>query len=488
MKNNENVITTDFIKNFIDESKLSACKKALNAPEIDLNYDGIYEDFAEEFEKVITLVRLQSSGELYIFNLKGYYELASDYILQAIVKYLLNESGYTWSPSSEKRIYGAIKRDSTKTIESFNAVNAVNFRNGVFFLDNGNFKAGVSDKYYFSYILDYDYNPKTTCPQFLKFINETSCNDKDWIAVIQEVLGYCLSNETKAEKAFFLYGNGSNGKSVLANLISKLVGEELTCSIPLEALNKDFGIQDMIGKHLNICAENEQFPSSQKFKTVISSDKMNIPVKYKPDWVGRLMIKNIFLMNSLPPTPDITYGFFRKILIIPFNNTVTPDKINVNLNKELVTELTGIFNWAYEGYKRLVSNNYNFTTCKVIDNCMREYAERENPTASFFNSTYKYCEGRKIARSNLHKDYLQWASNNGYESMSRNKFHSALAVKSEEDENINLEYRKYQGIYYLMNYDYIVNVDDETDTLDFLYQHNHIVDYSDLDEDFMDEE
>ena len=306
--------------------------------------------------------------------------------------------------------------------------------------------------------MSYDYNAEADCPVFKKFIRETACEDEELIAVIQEMMGYCLSNETKAEKAFFLYGNGSNGKTVLSHLMSKLVGIELTCSISLKALDEKYGISDMIGKRLNSCGENESLQSSERFKAIISGDRMNIPIKYKDDWVGALMIKNIFLMNSLPVTSDVTYGFFRKILILPFRNTVTPDKMNVNLEQELEAELSGIFNWAYEGYKRLVANNYNFTPCKVIDDCMREYAERENHTAVFFHNTYSYSEGNRIKKSDIYKDYQEWASNNGYTTLSKSKFYAALAIKAEEDKSIKLDYARIRGINYLKNYSHITTM------------------------------
>lgn len=449
----DNVINiSDIVNNYIEPAKLQSFVTTVSAAVEAADTAETNEVYAREVEKLISLIRERSSGSLYIYNLKGYYDKCEKWILQSLLKYIINNSDFYWKLGDESEIIAAIQRDCTKTVDCFNAVNAVNFRNGVFFLDNGLFQEGVASDYYFNYILSYDYNPEADCPVFKKFIRETACCDEELIAVIQEMMGYCMSNETKAEKAFFLYGNGSNGKSVLSHLMSKLVGIELTCSISLKALDEKYGISDMIGKRLNSCGENESLQSSERFKAIISGDRMNIPIKYKDDWVGALTIKNIFLMNSLPVTSDVTYGFFRKILILPFRNTVTPDKMNVNLEQELEAELSGIFNWAYEGYKRLVSNNYNFTPCKVIDDCMREYAERENPTAVFFNNTYTYSEGSRIKKSELYRDYQDWASHNGYNIMNKPKFYAALAIKAEGDESIRLDYCRVHGINYLKNY------------------------------------
>ena len=455
---NKEFIINNIINNYIDKEKLQSFCETVSAAVEAADETESNEAYALEVEKLISLIRGSSSGNLYIYNLKGYYDKCEKWILQSLLKYIINNSNFYWKLGDESEIIAAIQRDCTKTVDCFNAVNAVNFRNGVFFLDNGEFQEGVASKYYFNYILSYDYNPEADCPVFKKFIQETACGDEELIAVIQEMMGYCSSNETKAEKAFFLYGNGSNGKTVLSHLMSKLIGIELTCSISLKALDEKYGISDMIGKRLNSCGENESLQSSERFKAIVSGDRMNIPIKYKDDWVGALMIKNIFLMNSLPVTSDVTYGFFRKILILPFRNTVTPDKMNVNLEQELEAELSGIFNWAYEGYKRLVANNYNFTPCKVIDDCMREYAERENHTAVFFHNTYSYSEGNRIKKSDIYKDYQEWASNNGYTTLSKSKFYAALAIKAEEDKSIKLDYARIRGINYLKNYNRITTM------------------------------
>lgn len=487
-KTTENrIVINNIINNYIDSRKLTAfnvsvTQKLESSDDLEAN-----EVYAAEVEKLLTFVREASTGDIYIYNLKGYYEKCEKWMLQALLKYIINQSGFLWKLRDEGEICAAIQRDITMTVDCFNAVNAVNFRNGVFFFDSGQFQEGVASKYYFSYILDYDYNENAECSTFMNFIKQTARNDDELIAVIQEMMGYCLSTETKAEKAFFLKGNGSNGKSVLAGVMSKLCGESLTCSISLEGINGHFGMSDMIGKRLNICAENESFPSSEKFKSIISGDKMNIPVKYKNDWTGRLMIKNVFLMNSLPLTPDVTYGFFRKIIIIPFNHTVKPDEINVNLSKELEAELSGIFNWAYEGYKRLVSNNYNFTYSKAIDGCMKEYAERENHTGIFFNNTYEFSEGEKIRKSDIYRNYQEWSVNNGYTTLTKNKFYSALAIKAEEDKSIKLNYIRIRGINYLKDYTYRINADEEDNPIEKLFHHTDELDLSDLDNFVFDE-
>ena len=42
---------------------------------------------------------------------------------------------------------------------------------------------------------------------------------------MKELIGYCLTGETKEEQVYILYGTGSNGKSTFTDTISLLLGD-----------------------------------------------------------------------------------------------------------------------------------------------------------------------------------------------------------------------------------------------------------------------
>lgn len=62
------------------------------------------------------------------------------------------------------------------------------------------------------------------CPNFIKFLESIFAGDKERIRLLQEYMGYCLCNSTKAEKMIIFLGRGANGKSVLCRVIRELVG------------------------------------------------------------------------------------------------------------------------------------------------------------------------------------------------------------------------------------------------------------------------
>jgi putative DNA primase/helicase len=57
------------------------------------------------------------------------------------------------------------------------------------------------------------------------FLRETTNDDKDLIAFLQQCCGYMLTGDIREHALLFVYGPGGNGKSVLLNTVSGILGE-----------------------------------------------------------------------------------------------------------------------------------------------------------------------------------------------------------------------------------------------------------------------
>ncbi len=57
--------------------------------------------------------------------------------------------------------------------------------------------------------------------------------------------------------------------------------------------------------------------------------------------------------------------------MIEFNRTFKGKECDPYLEDKLLKELPGIWNWAYEGYQRLLSNNFRFTKPPVYRKQMK---------------------------------------------------------------------------------------------------------------------
>lgn len=391
-------------------------KFKLNAPEF-ANY------FYSRIEMVCT-----SPEDFFIYTNSGYsIQIDKDEIAR-IIYHMMNElSPSIWENKFETQALRAIQL-SCKNVGKVNQHrNFMNLNNGMLNLDT--FELLPHEfKYYSTLRIDINYNEKATCDRFRKYMEEITCNNKKLEMVLQEILGYCLTGETRAEKAFIFYGKGSNGKSVFAKIMTMIIGKDNVSNIPLRNFSNQFGTETIVDKIVNIATETELDDirlNTENIKSIASGDSMHIQRKFKKGIDIDPMVKLIFLTNNLPRVNDTTKGFLRKIMIIPFNaefkiNGVQGENKSDNrLIDKLKLEKEGILLYALEGLKRLRKNNFQFTECEIINEQLSQYEEQINPTIEFFEDTLEVCKDECIHRPEVLNRFKEWARQTGREEWSK---------------------------------------------------------------------
>lgn len=413
-------------------------------------------DFADELRKTIYVVYAADANYYIYDNKAGKYRLFDERISGNLTHEIMNSISdeQLWTLKRERAAVESFKR-SVRVIDQFmNSGNVLNLANGVFDLDRFELLPHSED-YLTTMQLPYAYNQKSIPKKFLEFIDETTVHNEALKAVIQEMIGYCLCNGTKAEKAFLWLGSGRNGKSVLANILHRLLGAENVSGVSLNTFNNQFGFAGMIGKKANISPENELRGTvcTEAIKTIASGDPMNIAVKYQSDYHGALNLKLIFLMNSLPTTRDYTNGFFRKLIIIPFQYIVPEDKVDRELTVKLTSELPGILNWAIEGLKRLSANNFKFSDCEAVSNALMSYRDAQNPVERFWRELVVKNDGSKTKKAEFFKAYSAWCSLNGEKSSSPEKFwKNTKTIVESQRLDLYFDIRSIHGVDFLYGY------------------------------------
>ncbi|WP_440614948.1 DNA primase family protein [Bacillus subtilis] len=408
--------------------------------------------FAKHFIKRCH-VRSTKDGRLFLYNRKGVYEELSEVNLGKVIRMIMHEGRWnSWKSSSEAEVVKALQRESI-TVEEMNTNrNYINVRNGM--LSMSTFTLHPHSPEFLSTVqIPIEYDPTATAPHFMNFMKDITIDDSQLISVHQELVGYWLTVETKAEKAVYYYGSGANGKSVMASIVTALVGEDNVSSVPLSEFSQTFGMESLIGKSLNIAAENEMGGKAlrtENFKAIVSGDNITINIKYRPSISYTPFCRLLFLVNSLPDSMDVTNGYFRKLMIIPFKRTFGKEERNVHLKQSLLRELPGILNWAIEGLKQLRANNYQFSHCDAIEECHRAYYAEQNPVKEFYHEHIVLEDGVRTKQSDFHHKYMHWLNMQGIDdkgTKSKQVFWRHFKIVL-ENENIQIVKKKIQGTFY----------------------------------------
>ena len=395
--------TTQFSESWLKAVK----KKALKAP-VELM-------IVREITEVHRLKYVEGLG--FYEYLHGVWISKTD---NSIKNYVASSLGHWASGGKLESVLNFLKADTT-TEELFNRKPIFNFRNCVLDLETGETHEH-SEAYMSSVQMGYDYDKEADCPKWKKFIDEIMAGRKAQIQLIQEMMGYILFEDCKLQKCFFLMGDGANGKSVLLNVISAVFGEANVSNVEMSSLLEPFQRINLINSLVNISTETSSSVkgSESLFKQVVVGDTINGCYKNKNFINFKPRCVMISACNEYIKSRDTTTGFLRRICFIDFPCKFEGEKADTDLENKLKTELPGIFNWSYEGFKRLKQQRH-FTETREQDEMMNEFIQIMNPVAAFIEECLNDREG-KVDRVELYRLYTEWAKLAGHEAQSRTKF------------------------------------------------------------------
>ncbi len=304
--------------------------------------------------------------------------------------------------------------------------------------------------------LPYQYIAPALCPLWLHTLTEilaTTSPADHRIDVLQEFFGYCLlSANHRFETFLILIGDGSNGKSVILEVLSALLGKRNVSHVPLDAFGGEFRNAEMIGKLANIATDMQRMPRVHEgiLKQLVSGEPIQINRKHKPPVSMYPTAKLIFATNHLPPFSDTSDGLWRRMLVIPFFIQFMADRIDRHRARRIVAEeLPGVLNWALEGARRLTVND-TFTRCDVCEGVKGGHRHDSDPFQQFLDECCERGPGLSILVDTLYRAYRGFCDECGKMPKAKSEFGKQIArvpgVARERETTASRRYYYYNGI------------------------------------------
>lgn len=243
------------------------------------------------------------------------------------------------------------------------------------------------EKYGFFDVRPYAYDPREVCPTWDKFILDIMSGDMSMAATLNEYAGYCISGDDYwLHKALILKGSGENGKSVFMEILGEVVGPDSHSTVPMQDLVKPTSRKLLENKLFNYSEETSinALQNSEVFKILSAGGSMSIKQLYVQEYSVMNRTKLILSCNTMPATSDLTHGFLRRLVIIPFEQRYHKGdpRRDPFLKIKLRKELSGICNRLMEAYNRLKSRG-DFTATDRLDREVSEFI-KSNDTINLF--------------------------------------------------------------------------------------------------------
>ncbi len=264
------------------------------------------------------------------------------------------------------------------------------------------------------------------CPRWRSFIDDITLHDPHLADYLQRMCGYLLTGIVSEEVLHFLYGVGRNGKSVFANVLTRIWGEYALTAQPELLMRKDRQgvgneVARLVGVRLLMANEtrNGQAFDDLMLKTLVSTERISARFLYKEFFDFWPTHKILIRGNHKPLITDETEGAWRRIRLIPFELQLEAKDADAGLEAALVQEVEGILRWA-------------------VDGCLRWQAEGLKPTAKIeaasagyrsecdllgdFLEEYTLDPQAQIPQQQLWNNWRSWCENNGIREGSKKSF------------------------------------------------------------------
>ncbi|MEU9529359.1 phage/plasmid primase, P4 family [Streptomyces sp. NPDC048210] len=294
-------------------------------------------------------------------------------------------------------------------------------------------------------------------PRWNCFLTDTFGNDAEgteMIEFLQLLLGYSVTGDVGGQVLPFLFGSGKNGKSVLLDVLMKLLGDYADAAPPGFLMARPYeghptDLAELHGRRVIVCSEvkhGDKFDEA-RVKLLTGGDRIKAR-RMRQDFFSFQPTHKLWLLgNHRPEVGTGGFAFWRRMRLIPFTRVVSDDRKIDNLADILVTEEgPGILGWLIDGARRYLAGDKDLTGPERVRIATTAYAETEDHTGRFFEECCTLGPELRAEQTGLYTAYRTWCQEEGAPAMTSRAFAARareLAGLASPKEMILSNQRKY---------------------------------------------
>ena len=266
------------------------------------------------------------------------------------------------------------------------------------------------------------YDPSAYCADLDKMLSRVFLGDREVIDLFEEMIGACLLKHNRYQKAFMLYGSGSNGKSTILDLIKTFLGSRNYSSMALEKVTERFNPAELENKLANIGddIDNVTIKDTGTLKKLFAGNSIQVERKGERPFTIEPYATHIYSANSIPRSFDKSDGFYRRWLFIPFNAKFSSEDADYDplIEDKITTKvaLSYLLNMGIRGADRLLKRG-KFTEPESVKNALEAYKNENSTTLSWIEDN-GFDEDYMLSKtsSELYSEFVDWCKVSGIKS------------------------------------------------------------------------
>lgn len=282
--------------------------------------------------------------------------------------------------------------------------------------------------------------PPTMAPTWQRFLDQV-LPSKDVQTFLQRAVGYSLTGLTREEVFFILYGSGQNGKSKLLSALSFAMGNYAHSFDPKLILTQKYeghptNIASLHGVRFAYSNEVDQGShlDEGKVKAITGGDTITARFMRKDEFSWRPTHKLWFATNHLPIIKGTDKGMWRRVLVIPFDITVSDEERDNLLEEKLQAEARGILGWAIDGAVDYLQ--YGLCPPAEVLTASDHYKHEQDSTAQFLAECTQPAFGEMCGSGDIYLRYKRWCDENGTHFLTNTAFGRELTSRGYPSEAV----------------------------------------------------
>lgn len=284
------------------------------------------------------------------------------------------------------------------------------------------------------------YQPDQPTPRWTRFLTETFNGDHAMIGYLQRILGYAATGAVTHHILPFLHGAGANGKTVLTDVLLAVLGD-YAITLPSHVLiadkySHDTELARLAGARVAVCSEvteNGKF-DEEKVKSLTGGDRLSARFLYSNPFEFTPSHTLILHGNHQPSVKVGGHSFWRRLRLIPFENTVPEEQRVEGLAERLVAEEgPGILAWMVAGAQ---AARDGLGEPARVAQATADYEQDEDALGRFIDDRLHLAPGNpnvKADTSLVRKNYSEWCRANGVTELSAIALNRELRRRTETE-------------------------------------------------------
>lgn len=264
------------------------------------------------------------------------------------------------------------------------------------------------------------FDPEATCPRWERFLGEIFPNDSATVDFVRLALGYALTGDTCEHAAFFPFGLGANGKSVLLETVRYVLGSYAATaesSTFLARRDEDGGVRNdlarLTGVRFVTAIESEEGARLAEgfLKSITGGDTVTARFLFREFFEFQPQFKVWLATNHKPHVRGTDDGIWRRIRLIPFQQRFEGERQDRGLSATLREEAPGILAWLVRAC--IDWQERGIGTTDAVATATKEYREDQDLIGRFLAERCDVGPAEFDTAKRIYESFRRWCEEQG---------------------------------------------------------------------------